>query len=161
MDKVQELYDIEAIKQLKAKYCYYVDEWFEDPSNLERLLNEVFTDDTDLDFGIIGTASGRKEVEEFFINIPFKLLSFSQHLVHSPLIEIANESDATGKWHFFVPCTFGEEGEGNVATWISGTYDEKYVKRGGRWFIRAIKVKFFFISPFDQGWVNVPNMLAG
>ncbi len=104
------------------------------------------------------TANGRKEVEEFFTNVPFTLLSFSQHLVHSPLIELDGADKATGKWHFFVPCTFAE---GNVATWISRAYDEIYVKRDRAWFILDIKVKFFFITPFDQGWAKVPNMLAG
>lgn len=158
MDTAQELYDIEAVKQLKAKYCYYVDEWFEDPSNFERLMNEVFADDADLDFGGLATASGRKEVEAFFTDMVFTQLSFSQHLVHSPLIKIVDEGRATGKWHFFAPCTFRE---GNVATLLSGTYYETYVKRGGSWFIREIKVKFFFISPLEQGWAKVPNMLAG
>jgi len=154
---MQQLWDLEQIKQLKAKYCYYVDEYFEDAANFDRLMTEVFVDDAELDFGEVGTASGRAEVESFFRNVVFGSLSFSQHLVHSPLITLTGADEADGKWHFLVPCTFRE---GNVATWLSGTYYEHYVRRGGAWYIQRLRAKFFFMTPFDQGWVKVPNLRA-
>ncbi len=83
---MQQLLDLQQIRDLKAKYCYYVDEYFEDPTNFDRLMREVFTDDTELDFGEVGGAKGRAEVENFFRNVVFSTLTFSQHLVHSPLI---------------------------------------------------------------------------
>ena len=91
---MQQLWDIEQIKQLKAKYCYYVDEYFEDPANFDRLMHEVFVDDTELDFGEVGTATGRAEVEKFFRNAVFGALSFCQHLVHSPLITFSGARSA-------------------------------------------------------------------
>jgi hypothetical protein len=72
---MERLGDIEQIKQLKAKYCYYVDEYFEDPANLGRLMHEVFTDDTELDFETVGTAKGRAETEAFFVNVVFRTLA--------------------------------------------------------------------------------------
>jgi SnoaL-like domain len=154
---MQQLWEIEQIKQLKAKYCYYVDEYFEDPVNFDRLMREVFVDDTELDFGEVGTARGRAAVEKFFRDVVFGTLSFSQHLVHSPLITFSGPDEAEGKWHFLVPCTFRA---GNVAAWLLGTYDERYVRRGGAWYIHRLRAKFFSMTPFDQGWVKVPNLRA-
>ncbi|MBI5444077.1 MAG: nuclear transport factor 2 family protein [Deltaproteobacteria bacterium] len=158
MDKLQELYDLEMIKQLKAKYCYYVDEYWADPSNFDRLMAEVFLDDEklDFDFGPFGHFRGRKEVEGFYRAVVLDILSFSQHLIHSPLIRLANETEATGRWHFLVPCTFRNTGE---ATWLSGTYHEEYEKRGGNWYIRKIRVAWLFSTPHLEGWVR-KNLLA-
>jgi hypothetical protein len=155
---MERLWDIEQIKQLKAKYCYYVDEYFEDPANLGRLMREVFTDDTELDFETVGTAKGRSETEAFFVNVVFRTLSFSQHLVHSPLITFTGADEADGKWHFLVPCTMTTA---NTAVWLSGTYREHYVLRAGAWYIQRLHAKFFFMTPFDQGWVKAPNILDG
>jgi hypothetical protein len=152
---MQQLWDIQQIKDLKAKYCYYVDEYFEDPTNFDRLMREVFVDDTELDFGDVGTAKGRAEVEKFFRNVVFDTLSFSQHLVHSPLITFAGADEADGKWHFLVPCTYRAD---NTAVWLSGTYYERYVRRAGAWYIRKLRAKFFFMTPFDQGWAKAPTM---
>jgi hypothetical protein len=66
----------------------------------------VFVDDTELDFGEVGTAQGRAAVEKFFRDVVFGELSFSQHLVYSPLITFSGPEEAEGKWHFLVPCTF-------------------------------------------------------
>ena len=152
------LWDIEQIKQLKARYCYCADEYFEDPSNLQRLMQEVFTHDTELDFEGTGTAKGRAEAEAFFVNVVFTTLSFSQHLVHNPLITFTGDDDADGKWYFLVPCTLRAT---NTAVWLSGTYREHYVRRGGAWYIQRLHAKFYFTTPFDQGWVKVPNILSG
>ncbi|MBS7251812.1 MAG: nuclear transport factor 2 family protein [Candidatus Freyarchaeota archaeon] len=38
------LEDVEEIKKLKAKYCYYVDGYYEDSSCQHLLLREVFAE---------------------------------------------------------------------------------------------------------------------
>lgn len=148
---MQELYEIEMIKQLKAKYCYYTDGYFADPTNFDRLMGEVFMEDTELDFGPFGKHSGREELEGFFRDFVWTTLSFCQHRVTNPIITILNKKEATGLWSFLVPCTFRED---NSARWIGGTYDEKYEKRDGRWHIRKIRADFCFLTPFDKGWAK-------
>jgi hypothetical protein len=151
MEKLQQLYEIEMIKQLKAKYCYYTDGYFTDPSNFERLMKEVFMEDTEFDFGLFGIHKGRKEVERFFKDVVFVRNCFYLHRVVNPIITILNEKEATGKWSFLVPTIARED---NSAQWIGGTYDEKYEKRDGQWHIKKIKANFNFYSPYDKGWAK-------
>lgn len=158
MDPLLELHAIEKIKQLKAKYCYYVDEYHADPDNFRRLLSEVFLDEPELDFdfGPFGHFKTRGQVEAFYRKVGDEILSFSQHLIHSPIITVESDDRATGRWHFLVPCTVRETGR---AAWISGIYDEVYRRRGDAWFIGTIKVKFYFLTHHDQGWAR-ENLLA-
>jgi len=150
--RIQRLEDIESIKILKAKYCYYTDLYYEDPTNLDRLMNEVFSPEAELDFGpMLGKAKNKEEVKDFFENMVFAGLSFCQHLLHNPIIEIIDENQATGRWSFLVPCT-REIDQG--AGWLSGIYDEQYEKRDGKWLIKIIKVKWFFGSSHAKGWVE-------
>jgi hypothetical protein len=143
--------DVEQIKKLKAKYCYYVDGYFEDPSKLDLLLNEVFADDASIDFGAFGSARGREEIKNWFLNICFETLSFSMHLLHNPVIEVLDDNRATGMWYFLVPCTLRED---NTAGWLAGIYDEEYEKRGKKWYIKSMKVRWIFATPFDKGWAK-------
>ena len=153
---MQELYDIEAIKQLKARYALHTDLYFKDPSNLDRLINEVFSEDIRLDFGAMGLAENREEAEGFFANIVYGALSFCHHLLHNPIITILGSDEAVGNWSFLVPCTFrGEE----LAGWLSGYYNEKYVKREDKWYIQSIEVDWNFATPFSKGW-DVENTFA-
>jgi len=143
------LEDVEEIKKLKAKYCYYVDGYYEDSSCLDLLLREVFAEDAFVDFGPFGSAKGREEIRNFYVNVVFGVLSFSMHMLLNPLIEINGESRATGKWYFFVPSTMREN---NLAGWLAGIYDDEYEKRNGKWFIKSQRVKWFFGTPYDKGW---------
>src|SRR5262247_3047367 len=62
--KVQELNDREAIRDLRYRYHEYVNEGkFADIANL-------FTEDGVLDFGHLGKATGRAELNAFFGNLP-------------------------------------------------------------------------------------------
>lgn len=145
------LEDIEEIKKLKAKYCYYVDGYYEDPSNLELLIEEVFDEDALIDFGPLGSAKGREEVKNWYKNICYETLSFSMHMLHNPLIEIESDNKAKGMWYFFAPGTMRAN---NLAGWLAGKYNDEYVKIDGKWFIKSMKVKWFFGTPFDKGWAE-------
>src|SRR4030095_6238201 len=62
--KVQELNDREAIRDLRYRYHEYVNEGkFADIANL-------FTEDGVLDFGHLGKATGKTELNTFFGNLP-------------------------------------------------------------------------------------------
>ncbi len=156
MKPLQQLQEIEMIKQLKAKYCYYTDAYFDDPSNCERLMAEVFMDDTELDFGAFGIHKGRKAVESFFRDVVWVRHCFYQHRVCNPLIAILNEREATGKWSFLVPAI---DREHKTAQWLGGIYDEIYEKGDGGWRIRKLTAVFKYFSPYDKGWAR-ENLVA-
>ena len=141
--KLRVLEDIEAIKKLKARYCLYVDERNEDG------FVSLFTEDTVWDGGRFGHYEGRETMRNFFRAIP-EMLSFAVHYVMNPIIEVEGEK-AKGYWYLLEPCSMVE---GNQAVWGTARYEEEYVKVGGEWKFKEIRLIPAFWTPFEQGWVK-------
>lgn len=148
--RIQVLEDIEAIKRLKASYCYLVDAAIAgDSSKWDELLAH-FTDDAWADFELLGRYEGRENVGKLFKEIVASLLSYSAHMVSNPIIQVDGD-EARGRWYVHVPLTGKAE---NMAGWLQGRYDEEYAKVNGEWKWRSITATFDFITPYDQGWVK-------
>ena len=146
--KVQNLQDIEAIKKLKAKYSYALDQkdW--------KTVLDCFTEDANADWGVFaggsGKYNGKKEIEKFFtLDVP-KAASFFVHMIHNALIEVKGDQ-ARGQWYYEEPLTWVEE---NRAGWIVGIYDEQFTKQNNEWKIKNVKVTHFYQTPYDMGWVK-------
>jgi ketosteroid isomerase-like protein len=137
------LEDIEAIRQLKVRYCHLVDAY--DAEGIAAL----FTDDAVFDAGQRGRRKGKQELLEFFKGAKERL-PFFVHMVLNPLIEV-NGDTAKGSWYLFQASTLGET---NEAVWGSGRYDDEYVKVSGYWMFKNVNLNLFFWTPFDQGWVK-------
>lgn len=156
--RVQVLEDIEAIKQLKARYCYLCDAGLDDPRNRDELVAH-FTATATVDFGM-GPASkfaGTEGLTVFFGQVVPQGVSFCMHMVHNPIIEVSGDR-ATGTWYYEAPTTDASTG---TAQWMAGTYEEEYVRDGGQWKFASIKTKWKYISPYDQGWAkNRGDLLA-
>jgi hypothetical protein len=146
--KVQEREDIEAIKQLKARYCLYVDTGEPDK------VADLFVEQAVWDGGVVGRYEGREAIRTFMRNLP-QLLSFALHYVTNPLIEVRGER-ATGHWYLLEPCTMVGS---NQAVWGTARYDEQYVKVAGEWKFEEVKLMPVFWTPFDQGWVKKRSVL--
>ncbi len=139
------LEDIEAIKQLKARYCEICD----DDHNPDRI-TDVFSDNGIWEGRGIGKAEGHAAIRELFVGFQ-KMMSFSQHMVMNPIIEIDGDR-AHGTWYFFGPFTFRKN---NQAKWQSTRYHEDYVKVDGVWKIAHLRVKGPGISAdYETGWAN-------
>lgn len=127
MTDARELADIEAIKQLKARYCRLLDtkQW--------GAWRELFTDDLHSDT----TASGGKVVNgaDAFVAFTHKSLRHQPtvHQVHAPEIELTSAQTARGTWALadVVRLAPGLHLHGH------GHYDETYVKVDGQWRIRS------------------------
>ena len=109
----------------------------------------LFVEDGVWDGGIRGKAEGREAIREFFVNAS-RRLPFAVHMVMNPIIEVDGDT-ATGTWYLFQPCTYSE---GDRAVWGSARYDEEYVRVGGVWMFRHLKLTSHFWTPFDEGWVK-------
>ena len=147
--RIKVLEDIEAIKKLRATYCYLCDAGLDDARNLEELLSH-FTQNARVDFGPAGTYEGREGLKAFFGGVVAGALSFGMHMVHDPIIEVKGDR-ATGKWYFEVPATARAE---HRAQWLAGTYEEEYVRENGEWKFDSIRAIFNYITPYDEGWVK-------
>jgi hypothetical protein len=157
--RIQTLEDIEAIKKLKATYCYLCDAGLGDPKNRDELISH-FTKDAKVDFGL-GPGSqfeGTEGLKTFFGGVVPAAVSFCIHMVHNPIIEV-NGDRATGKWYYEAPTTDTATGK---AQWMVGIYHEEYVREKGEWKFASIRTEWKYISPYDEGWAkNRGELLKG
>ena len=140
--RIQRLEDIEAIKQLKARYCSLCDDGYDADA-----LAELFTEDAVWDGGALGVAVGREQIRRFFENTP-KVMPFAVHMVTNPSIEIEGDS-ARGRWYLFQAATFKPA---DSAIWGSARYDEEYVRCDGEWKFRSLRLESRFWTPYAEGW---------
>lgn len=132
MNDIEMLHDIEALKQLKARYCRLLDakDW--------AAWRELFTDD----FLSDTTASGGKRIEgaDAFIAFVRRMLGAARkitvHQVHAPELELLSATDARGIWALndIVRLAPGFTLHGY------GHYHETYAKQQGQWRLRSSRL---------------------
>jgi ketosteroid isomerase-like protein len=145
-DRLTRLEHREAIRELRAEYCFRIDgrDW--------DGYAALFTEDAHLDFGPVGQFDGRGEIREFAEHVVGANHPFLSHMLHNPILDVDVEAGtATGRWYFEVPCTF----EDGSAGWIQGTYDDEYVRERGEWRITEIVADFNYFADYEAGWADV------
>ena len=124
--------DIDAIAQLKARYCRFLDakDW--------TAWRDPFTDDF---VGDTSEAGGKKIVgADAFVALVRRTLGAPRwktvHQVHAPEIELTSETTARGIWALedFVRFAPGLDLRGY------GHYHETYEKQDGQWRIQSSKL---------------------
>jgi uncharacterized protein (TIGR02246 family) len=119
--------DVEAIKQLKARYCRTMDtkDW--------TAMRHVFTDDVVVDTTDSGgdVQAGADAFLEFLQGAIGEAVTV--HHCHTPEIDVTSETEATGMWAME-----------DMLRWPDGTelhgyghYHEVYAKADGAWRIRS------------------------
>jgi ketosteroid isomerase-like protein len=141
--RITRLEDLEAIKQLKARYCEICD----DDHDPERITS-VFTEDGVWEGKGIGRAEGHAEIRALFEGFQ-KAIRFSQHMTMNPIIEVEGQM-ARGTWYFFGPFTMEE---GSRAMWQACRYHETYRKVNGQWLIAHLKISGpRMAADYREGW---------
>lgn len=143
-DRVTRLEHREAIRKLRAKYCYRIDtrDW--------DGYAELFTADAHLDFSPVGTYDGQAEIRHFAEHVVGEEHPFLAHMLHNPVIEV-NNGTGTGRWYFEVPCTFADGSAG----WIQGQYYDVYELVDGNWRFAEMTADFNYFAEYDEGWAEV------
>lgn len=127
MNDAAAVLEIEAIKQLKARYCRYLDtkEW----DAWRGLFSDDFLSDT-------SSAGGKviRGADEFVAYTRKGLRSQATvHQVHAPEIELTSATTASGVWALEDVVRFGP----GVNLRGYGHYTETYQKVDGRWLITS------------------------
>ena len=129
--------DLEAIRQLKARYCRFLD-----TKNYEAW-KRLFAEDVvvRLDMAISsGGADGQtapplRGLDEF---VPVVLGGVehaqTKHHVHTPEITLTSDTTASAIWAMEDLLLFADGGE----LFGAGHYHETYEKRGGEWLITSL-----------------------
>jgi len=138
------LEDIEALKNLKARYCSICD----DDHNPDEIV-KIFASDGVWEGTGISAHHGHAAIRELFEGFRDRI-SFSQHNVFNPRITVDGDR-ATGIWYFMGPFTFRK---GNRQMWLAARYEDDYVKVGGEWKIAYLRAIGRMTAPYETGWAR-------
>jgi hypothetical protein len=137
---------IEAIKQLKYRYCAYCDDKY-NPSGIAAL----FTEDGIWEGESFGQHVGRAAIKAHFQRVSGEIV-FAAHLALNPIIEVDGDT-ATGKWRLIMPATVINSGV-KEARWLLGAYDDRYVSVDGAWMFKRLSFHINFYSPHAGNWAE-------
>jgi ketosteroid isomerase-like protein len=144
--RLQRLEDVEAIKVLKADYCFSVDQ-----GDTDRLIS-LFRHDAVWHAPGIGRYEGKDAIEKFFHSLP-DMMRFWLHMVMNPLITV-NGAEAQGRWYLLEPNTL----KNGTPVWGAARYEERYRRQQGEWLFQEIELLPIFWSPYEDGWEKTRNL---
>ncbi len=139
MGAIEDLVEIEAIKNVRHLYCHYFD------GKEIAALADLFTEDAVCEFGPTfgGDWEGREQIRENFAKYaeregpPYGVL----HAVTNPWIRLIDAETANGRWYLLDLNT--SEGVENPLI-LFGIYDDIYKKRDDRWRIHRTRIDFLW-----------------
>ena len=134
--RIRVLEDIEAIKQLKAKYWHCIDmkQWEE--------LAETLSEEVDADLGVFKPPDKQSYVQ-FMKNTVDRSSIAGIHQGHNPEIEITSDTTARGKWELY---NYLVDSAANKTLTFAAFYEDEYLKEEGQWKIKVTKVTPIFMT---------------
>jgi hypothetical protein len=129
---IQQLMDIEAIKQLKHAYFRCVD-----TANLEEL-GTLFHEEVKVRFKGGGYEWSLDSRQEYVDNIgmAFSKEAIGQHNAHHPEIQMLSDTEATGIWYLADNMWLLNH---NALTTGTALYWDRYLKVDGKWVIKETR----------------------
>lgn len=126
-----------AVLDTMANYCFYFDS-----AKFEQWVG-LFTEDGVFDRGKYGVQHGRDELRAFTGKVPLsdgspKLM----HFVSNEIIRIEGDSARAESYILVVR----PDGEGAVVNGLAGRYEDRLVRRDGRWLFHYRKVHFDYLG---------------
>jgi hypothetical protein len=149
--RVEQLEGARTVKKLQRAFGYYVDRglWSE--------AADLFADDGTLEIGIDGVYVGKPRIREYLM----RLHGNQEGLVYGQLNEwitlqpavfvAADGRSATARWRDHA--MLGQYKK--HAEWRDGIYENRYVKEGDVWKIRALHLYVNFVVPYEKGWARL------
>jgi hypothetical protein len=154
--------DIVEIENLQMIYGYYFDNnmWAE----IVDLFSEENTESVEIaDHGVF---FGKKGIRRIYWDMfggggkPRQSPPWMQFVVMQlgGVINVsADGKTAQGRWDTWL-CEAKPYGAYNRQEWLHGYYENKYVKENGKWLFSKLYWNNTFCSPFEDGWLNLPEM---
>lgn len=160
MNAIEELVEIEAIKQLKARYARAVDtkDWALLATTLATDARSVYSDGA-------YSFEGRDAIIDFLKGAMDDGRFATMHHAHLPEIEITSDTTAEGVWYLQdVVVNAGEATEYNPGRDVlvgTGIYHDEYVKREGEWLISMTGYEriFEYREPMHEDGVLVTRWM--
>ena len=148
-ERLARLEDVEAIKNLKARYAYYCDHGY-DADGMAGL----FVEDSLWTSNSFGTYQGRAAIHEFQSKISSEIL-WALHFMICPVVDVSDDGEtATGTFYLIEFATMTRPvGEEKDAVVMSAVYTDKFVRENGEWRFKEVSVEFHQVSDLEKGWV--------
>jgi hypothetical protein len=150
-ERITILEDIEEIKKIKAKYCYYQDQ------KRSQEFMDLFTEDSELDYRPLLQEKmvGKAAFAPLFAKENMvKWERMACHHLANAIVEV-NGNRASGVWYMWgVATLIGPKKD--IAIVEQLTYEDEFVKENGKWKISKIRGTTAFISPYEDGWIKTP-----
>jgi hypothetical protein len=132
-ERIQRLEDIEAIKQLKAKYLHSCD-----TKDIEGIRECFSTNDVMIDYGAIGSFTNRESFLEVFQAMACNEHTIDMHHGQNPQIHWTDTEQASASWDLYF---YQINTKTQNLTQLSGSYSDEYEKHNNQWKI----VKTIFV----------------
>jgi ketosteroid isomerase-like protein len=151
--RLRALEDREQIRELRASYCFLVDD-----GRFDELVDDCFTDDARCDFrsasGDVGpfVSQGSEEIRAFLGQVVAALLQDMSHTVHNHRITLDGDR-AAGDCYFELTAKDPATGDAVVG---AGRYLDRYRRVAGKWRFEERTAVIFHIAPLAEGWVKRP-----
>ena len=146
--------DRQQIEELRATYCFLVDD-----GRFDELVDSCFTEDASCDFRAVRgggalavVAKGRDELRKFFSQLVPSMLHDMCHMIHNHRIAI-DADRASGDCYFEVTGKSPATGEAIIG---AGRYIDRYRRVDNRWRIEQRNAEIFYLAPLADGWVKRP-----
>lgn len=126
--------DLNAIQNLKARYCAAADLSAQDPERARAAFADILAEDVEGDYGV-AAFQGRDALVEFLCTAIAGNSEWLLHMLHSPLIEIG-AARATAEWTVMVHLKRRSGGRLDV---VIGRYSDEFVRVDGRWWLSKVR----------------------
>lgn len=138
------LEDIEAIRALRMRYHYCINE--QEWGGIVGL----YTDDAYVAIGTVMSARGTAAIDTFYRNLPDKVEIVKQ-FIHNHMVEVRGD-EAEGI--SYLDARYGDEGQSLL---VAGRFKEKYRRTAEGWKISETLVEIYFAAPVEPGWMIADN----
>jgi len=150
--RLERLEDIEAIRRLKWRYGLAADQRSASRPNVASMV-ALFTEDAVWECNRYGRALGREAIRTLLAQAPAGI-EWSLHFLQDTNIDIASDRrSARGRWYLLEAARMTNPKNGKAeSVWISGIYDDEFVRTGERWLLSAMKLDIQKIVGETEVW---------
>jgi hypothetical protein len=149
--RVERLEGTRAVKKLQRAFGYYVDR------GLWGDAADLFADDGTIEIGADGVYAGRERIREYLRRLHggqegLIYGQLNEWVTLQPAITVADDgASATARWR-----DLGMTGQyKRHAEWRDGIYENTYVREGGVWKIKTLRLYVNFVAPYERGWARL------
>jgi hypothetical protein len=148
--------DVQEIEKLQRIYGYYLEHW------MAAEIVDLFSDGEGVGLEWPeGKYLGKKGVKRYFESMEMEDPEFIHQLMQlSPVIDVAKDGKtAIGRWYSYGGVAL-PLGGGVTQSFVSGTYENEYVKEDGRWKIKKRRWHMNFGAKPAEGFVKPERVAA-